>query len=260
MTAELRTERHDTTLVLTIKDPDRRHPLSDQACSAGVELLNVAEGDAGVRAVVLRGDGSSFCAGDDPARLQRRREEGAEAQRASVDRFHAWIEALAAFPKPVVAAVEGEAADAGFSLALACDLIVAAEDARFLLGAARYGLAPEGGALWHLAQALPRQRLQQLVWLAEPLDARTLASFGLVARITAPGASFAAALELATQLAATCPPSLLAGTKDLLRRGPPASLRDQLAAERERFVDSLFDANGAEGLAAALEKRQPRFR
>ena len=181
MPSELLTERHGAVLVLTLSDPASRNSLSHQAIAAGIEALNVAESDPLIRTVVLRGDGAHFCAGGNLQGLQERRLAGPPAQVQMIEHLHQFVEALHAFPKPVIAAVEGAAAGAGFSLALACDLIVAAEDARFILSHARLGLSPDGGATWSLAQALPRALAQQLVWLAEPVSARQLNQWGVVA-------------------------------------------------------------------------------
>jgi enoyl-CoA hydratase/carnithine racemase len=159
----------------------------------------------------------------------------------------------------VIAAVDGAAAGAGFSLALACDLIVAAEDARFILSYGRIGLSPDGGATWSLMQALPRARVQQLLWLGEPVSAQQLLDWGLVSAVTASGQSFGEALRLAERLA-TMAPNALASAKELLQQAGGHSLKEQLAAERDHFVANLFHDNGAEGLNAFLEKRSPNFR
>ena len=190
MTAELLTERRGAVLVLTLSDAATRNALSHQVLSAGIEALNVADADPQLRCVVLRGDGSHFCSGGNLQGLQERRRAGPPAQVAMLDHLNQFIEALRAFPKPVIAAVEGAAAGAGFSLALACDLIVAAEDARFILSYGRIGLSPDGGATWHLAQSLPRALVQQWVWLGEPLSARQLHDHGLVGWVPDSGHAF----------------------------------------------------------------------
>ena len=259
MSSELKTERQDSTLVLTLSDPATRNTLSEQLISAGIEALNIAEADSEIRAVILRGDGSHFCAGGNLNGLAARRQSGAAAQVQMLELLHQFVEAIRVFPKPVIAAVEGAAAGAGFSLALACDLIVAAEDARFILSYAKVGLTPDGGATWHLGRALPRQLVQQWVWLAEPASARQLLAFGLVNRVTDSGQALTEALNLAAQLAAMAP-NALAGAKELLNRAPTQGLAPQLAAERDQFVETLFHSNGGEGLRAFFEKRAPRFR
>jgi hypothetical protein len=133
MPAELLTERRGSTLVLTLSDPATRNTLSPQVYAAGIEALETAESDAGVRAVVLRGDGEHFCSGGDLNRLAATRQGEPAEQARNIERFHAFIEAIRAFPKPVIGAVEGFAAGGGCSLALACDLIVAAEGAKFVM-------------------------------------------------------------------------------------------------------------------------------
>jgi enoyl-CoA hydratase/carnithine racemase len=259
MPAELLTERIDAVLVLTLSDPAARNALSHQVIAAGIEALGVAESDTSLRCVVLRGAGAQFCAGGNLQGLLERRRSGPPAQVQMLDHLHEWIEALRAFPKPVIAAVEGAAAGAGFSLALACDLIVAAEDARFMLSYARLGLSPDGGALWTLVRALPRAQVQQLVWLGEPLSARQLHDAGLVATVAGSGQAVAEALRLAQRLAEMAP-NALASAKELVQLASSSTLSQQLAAERDHFVENLFHANGAEGLNAFVEKRLPRFK
>lgn len=259
MPSELLTERRDATLVLTIRDAATRNALSDQVHAAGVEALSVAEADADVRCVVLRGDGAHFSAGSEPAGLARRRTEPREAVRQALDRFHQLIEALRTFPKPVIACVEGTAAGSGCSLALACDLIVAAEDARFVLPQVAVGLTPDGGGAWQLMQALPRQLATQMAWLAEPFTASQLHAHGLVNWVVPPGEALARSLAVAARLADAAAPGAIAASKELLRAWPPREMNEHLAAERECFVQALFDGDAGEGLAAFLERRPPRF-
>lgn len=258
MTAELRTERRDATLLLTISDPSARNALSPQVYAAGIEALDVAEADAAVRAVVLRGDGVHFCAGGHLGRLSANRQQGREAQQRSIGMFHQFVGALRSFPKPVIAAVEGAAAGGGFSLALACDLIVAAEDARFSLGYGRVGLSPDGGGSWHLARALPRALALELLWLGDALTARDLQSRGLVNRVTDSGQALSEALRLARQLGA-CAPNAVASAKELVNGAGTNSLDQQLDAERDHFLDNFFHDNAAEGLQSFFDKREPRF-
>jgi enoyl-CoA hydratase/carnithine racemase len=259
MPSELLTERHGAVLVLTLSDPATRNSLSHQAIAAGIEALSVAESDPQIRCAVLRGDGAHFCAGGNLQGLLERRRAGPPAQVQMLEHLHQFVEALHAFPKPVIAAVEGAAAGAGFSLALACDLIVAAEDARFILSHARLGLSPDGGATWSLAHSLPRALVQQLVWLAEPVSARQLQQWGLVGWVSDSGKALAEALRLAQRLADMAPNALASG-KELVQQAGGRTLDQQLAAERDHFVENLFHENGAEGLQAFIDKRPPAFR
>lgn len=259
MPSELLTEHRGAALVLTVSDPAARNALSPQVYAAGVEALGTAESDARVRSVILRGDGAHFCAGGDLKRLAHNRSVGPDEQSQSIERFHGFVEALRAFPKPVIACVEGYAAGGGFSLALACDLIVAAEDAKFVMSYGRVGLSPDGGGSWHLAQHLPRAVALRAIWLAEPLTARELQQFGLVNWVTDSGQALAESLVVAERLAAMAP-NAIASAKELVNQGRQRKLREQLDAERDHFVANLFDANGAEGLQAFFDKRPPDFR
>ncbi|MFT3665690.1 oxepin-CoA hydrolase, alternative type [Piscinibacter sp.] len=258
MTSELLTERQGAVLILTISDPETRNTLSEAVITAGIEALGTAEADDELRAIVLRGAGAHFCAGGNLQGLMARRQAGVAAQTRQLELLHQWIEALRACPKPVIAAIEGAAAGAGFSLALACDLIVAADTARFVLSHARLGLTPDAGATWQLARALPRNAVQQIVWLAEPVSAAQLHGWGVVQVVCPGGQATAEALRLADRLAAMAP-NAVAGGKELVNAASGNSLNAQLAAERDQFLLSLFHANGGEGLAAFVAKRAPRF-
>ncbi|MEQ1684744.1 MAG: enoyl-CoA hydratase [Burkholderiaceae bacterium] len=259
MPSEMLTERVGSVLVLTISDPATRNTLSHQVIAAGIEALGVAEADAGVRCVILRGDGAHFCAGGNLQGLMERRVAGPPVQHQMLEHLHHFVEALRACPKPVIACVEGAAAGAGFSLALACDLIVAADDARFILSYGRIGLSPDGGATWSLSQALPRALVQKLVWLGEPVTAAQLQGWGIVGWLAGSGQAFSESLGVAQRLAEMAP-NAVASAKELVQRAGSQTLTQQLGAERDHFIDNLFHANGAEGLQAFMGKRAPSFK
>ena len=258
MPSEMLTERVGSVLVLTLSDPPTRNTLSQQAIAAGIEALGVAEADASLRCVILRGDAGHFCAGGNLQGLMERRASGPPAQQQMLEHLNQFVEALHACPKPVIACVEGAAAGAGFSLALACDLIVAADDARFILSYGRIGLSPDGGATWSLSQALPRALVQKLVWLGEPVTAKELQAWGLVGWLAGSGQAFSEALRVAQRLAEMAP-NAVASAKELVQQAGSQTLTQQLGAERDHFIANLFHANGAEGLQAFIDKRPPRF-
>jgi enoyl-CoA hydratase/carnithine racemase len=258
MSSEMLSARRGAALVLTLSDPATRNSLSPQACAAGIEAVGSAEADPEIRCIVLRGDGAHFCAGGNVQRLSSVRHGEPDDQAQSMERFHGFVEALRTCPKPVIAAVEGFAAGGGAALALACDLVVAAEDARFVLSYGRIGLSPDGGSSWHLARLLPRGLALQLLWLPEPMAARDWLAHGLVHSVTDSGQALDHALALAERLARMAP-NAMASAKELVNAAPGRSLREQLDAERDHFVRNLFHANGGEGLRAFLDKRPPRF-
>ncbi len=258
MPSELHAERREGTLVLTISDPASRNTLSEQVFAAGVEALDVAEADPSVRCIVLRGEGPHFCAGSNLLQLRANRSADPAVQGEVLQRFHDFVEVLRVFPKPVIAAVEGTAAGGGFSLALACDMIVAADDAKFTLSCGRIGLSPDGGASWQLMQRLPRSLALQLLWLSEPLTAQQLHAHGIVNWVSTSGQALTQAIEVADRLA-QCAPNAIASAKELVNQWPERSLSQQLDAERSHLLENLFHANGGEGLQSFLDKRPPRF-
>jgi enoyl-CoA hydratase/carnithine racemase len=258
MPSELKTERRGATLLLTISGPGNRNALSPQVYAAGIEALSTCESDPDLRAVVLTGEGSHFSAGGDVRRMAN--VDSSTGQRStSISALHEFIEAIRVCPKPVIAAVEGFAAGAGFSLALACDLLVAAADARFVMSYARVGLTPDGGSSWHLARALPRAMALQAMWLAEPLAVALLHSHGLVNRIAETGKALDEALQMAQALAAMAP-NAIAGVKELVDGAANRGLHEQLEQERLQFLEALAHSNAGEGLQAFLDKRTPSFR
>jgi len=260
MPAELRSTSHGQTLVLTLSNPDLRNALDPAIYAAGTEALNGAERSAEVRSVVITGADGMFSAGGNLQRLQARRAQGqAAAQEESIDALHNWIETIRAYPKPVVAAVEGTAAGAGFALALACDLVVASRSARFAMSYSRVGLSPDGGASWSLARALPRAMAAELLMCGDAVDAERLHTLGLVNRLAEPGAALATALELAQTLNERAP-NALASIKELLDEAGHGNLNAHLGLERQHFMRNLHHANAGEGIAAFLEKRPPHYR
>jgi enoyl-CoA hydratase/carnithine racemase len=258
MTAELKSTTSAGTMVLTISNPSHRNALGPEIYAAGVEALSVAETHPDVRSVVLTGEGGIFCAGGNLQRLQTNRAEPPEVQAQSIEGLHSWIEAIRTFPKPVIAAVEGPAAGAGFSLALACDFIVAAGNAVFVMAYSNVALSPDGGATWSLAQALPRQLVSELLMGGERVSAQRLHELGVVNQVAAEGAALAEALALAQRLNAKAP-NALASIKELMNEAAGSSLTRQLGAERDHFVKNLHHANAGEGIAAFLAKRKPGY-
>jgi enoyl-CoA hydratase/carnithine racemase len=187
------------------------------------------------------------------------REGQLELQRQSLESLNSWIEAIGSFPKPVIAAVEGAAAGAGFSLVLACDFVVAADSAYFLMAHSKIGLSPDGGGCWQLARALPRPLVSDAVMRGTRLSAATLHRYGLINELTAAGQALGAALVLAADLNAR-PSNALRDIKDLIGEAQTQPLSAHLEREKELFMRNLVHANAGEGIAAFLEKRSPRFR
>lgn len=258
MPAELKSASQGRTMVLTLSNPEHRNALGPEMYAAGIEALNAADSNPEVRSVVITGAGSTFCAGGNLQRLMGNRAKPPEVQAQSVEALHGFIEAIRTFPKPVIAAVEGAAAGAGFSLALACDFVVAADNAVFVMAYSTVALSPDGGGTWSLGRMLPRQLASELLMGGERIGAPRLHALGLVNRVAGQGQALQEALALAARLNERAP-NALASVKELLNDAANASFTQQLAAERDHFVRNLHHANAGIGIEAFLARQPPRY-
>jgi 1,4-dihydroxy-2-naphthoyl-CoA synthase len=258
MTAQLRGSSDGATLVLTMSNPEFRNALGPEIYAAGVEALNTAESSAEVRSVIITGEGELFSAGGNLQRLQDNRQKSPEHQAQSIEGFHNWIEAIRAFPKPVIAAVEGPAAGAGCSLALACDLIVAARNSVFVMAYSNIALSPDGGGTWSLTRLLPRQLATELLLCGERISAERLHTLGVINRLSEPGQAMSMALDLADNLNQRAP-NALTSIKELISDADGSNLNQQLARERDHFVKNLHHPNAGIGIGAFLNKQKPTF-
>jgi enoyl-CoA hydratase/carnithine racemase len=258
MPAELKSTSRGRTMVLAISNPEHRNALGPEMYAAGVEALSVAESNPEVRSVVITGEGSLFSAGGNLQRLQANRREAPQVQAQSIEGLHSWIEAIRTFPKPVIAAVEGAAAGAAFSLALACDLIVAAADAVFVMAYSSLALSPDGGATWSLARAVPRQLATELLLGGERIGAARLHELGVVNRVVAAGTALDEALLLAQKYNARAP-NVMASIKELINDAEGTPLSRHLDSERDHFVRNLHHANAGIGIAAFLARQTPDY-
>lgn len=252
------TRREGPVLVLAIHTPGKRNAISAGLYDALAEALTAARTDAGVGAVVLTGADGYFCSGGDLNQLAKRRELPPEARRERLEGLHGLIRLLRDFPKPIVAAVEGGAAGAGLSMAMGCDLLVAARDAVFSVAYVKVGLTPDGGATAFLAQVLPRQMLTELCLTGDRIGAERLHALGVVNRLTEPGGADAEAIALAARLA-DGPEQATARIKTLCREAMSNTLDAQLDREAEFMVEAQGTAESAEGIGAFLNKRTPDY-
>jgi enoyl-CoA hydratase/carnithine racemase len=251
--------RHGRVLELTMDNPAQRNALTPDTSSTLTRLLRLADEDAGVGAIVLRGEGEHFCAGGNLKTLAEMR--ATKPRQAIFERINFVNElahALRGIGKPVIAAVEGHAAGAGFSIALGCDLIVAAADAVFTLSYVKIGVSPDGGGSWFIARALPRQLAAELALTAKPVDAPRLAAHGVVNRVVPAGRARDEALAWAAEIAQGAT-GAIGRTKRLLDEAGTQDLSRHLQRERESFAAAFYGPEGGEGIAAFLDKRKPAF-
>ncbi len=259
MSAQLKSTNQGQTLILTLSDPTLRNAMGPAMYAAGIEALNVAETNPDIRSVVIAGEGAHFCAGSDVHRLKANRDQSAEVQAQTVESLHNWMEAIRTFPKPVIAAVEGAAVGSGFSLALMCDLIVAADNSVFAMAYSNLGLSPDAGGSWNLAHALPRQLASELLLLGDRINARRLHELGVVNRVVDSGHALTEALALAERINARAP-NVMNSIKELVNDAGTHHMTDHLAQERNQFVKNLHHTNAGIGIQAFLNKEVPHYK
>lgn len=252
------TRREGAVLVLSNNNVAARNALTFEFYQGVIAGLEQAVSDPTVGAVVLTGEGGHFCAGGDLRQLAKRRELPVEERRRLLEGLHGMVRALRDCPKPVIAAVEGAVAGAGLSLALACDLLVAARNSVFSVAYVKVGLTPDGGATAFLAEFVSRQVLTELCLTGERISGERMAQLGPVNRLTEPGQALAEALALAQQLAAG-PALATARIKRLCRDAQHNTLDAQLELEADYMVQSQATAESQEGINAFLEKRAADF-
>ena len=250
--------RDGAVLVLSNNNPAARNALSPAFYAALTQALAQAEADPTVGAIVLTGEGGHFCAGGDLRQLAKRRELPVDERRAKLEGLHNLIRTVRDCRKPVIAAVEGAAAGAGLSLALACDMLVAAKNAVFSVAYVKVGLTPDGGATAFLAEFVSRQVLTELCLTGERIAGERLHALGAVNRLAEPGQALAQALVLAAQVAAG-PELAMARIKTLCRQAHANTLEEQLELEAQFMVQSQETEESREGMGAFLDKRPADF-
>ncbi|WP_342642074.1 enoyl-CoA hydratase/isomerase family protein [Rhodoligotrophos ferricapiens] len=247
-------QQNGTTLIW-LNEPKRRNALSQALRDILIPAMSAAMEDPSTRTIILAGSGGCFCAGGDLAGLRNQTPAGAHRRmRAS----HSLIRTIQTGPKPIIAAVEGWAAGAGASLAAACDIVIAAADARFALPFGKVGLAPDLGALHTLPARIGIGRTRLLAITGRSFSAEEALQWGLVEEIAPAGQAVMQAMAMAEEINKTAPIAL-AATKQLLARYP-SSLDELLAAEENTQAVLFLTEDFEEGAKAFLEKRKPQFR
>ena len=259
MSAQLKSTNQGQTLILTLSDPASRNAMGPDMYAAGIEALNVAETNPDIRSVIITGEGAHFCAGTNVQRLKINRDHPAEIQAQTLESLHNWMESIRTFPKPVIAAVEGAAMGSGFSLALMCDLIVAADDSVFAMTYSHLGLSPDAGGSWNLAHALPHQLATELLLLGDRISAQRLHELGVVNRVVDSGHALTQALAI-TERINKLAPNVMNSIKELLNDAGTHHMTDHLAQERNQFVKNLHHPNAGLGIQAFLNKEIPTYR
>jgi 2-(1,2-epoxy-1,2-dihydrophenyl)acetyl-CoA isomerase len=243
--------------VLVLNRPQRLNAFDATLHAALLDALQAAAADPACRAVLLAGAGRAFCAGQDlaePGLTDADVDLGAVLDRG----WNRLVRALRDIPKPVVCAVQGTAAGAGASIALACDITLAAEDAKFAQAFIRIGLIPDSAATWTLPRLVGPARARAMAMLGDPVTGAEAAAMGMIFRAV-PAATLMAEAEALCAKLARLPARALAETKRVLDAAEANTLDQQLALEAEVQRDLGRSADYAEGVAAFQQKRPARF-
>lgn len=240
--------------------PDVLNAFNDELGFALLEAVRTASTDDSVRCIVITGAGRAFCAGEDLGALAGGYESGdpPELGKTLTDRYNPLIRALRAAHKPVVAAVNGVAAGAGASIALACDHRIVSDKAKFVLAFIKVGLVPDSGGVWFLAKMIGEARAMELATSGRPVGAEEALSLGLVAEVV-PSDGFEERWKAFAAELAAGPTRAYALTKQLVHEASERSLDLQLDAEVEAQTEAGRTADHLEGVRAFLGKRVPEF-
>ena len=261
-------EDHAGVRKLTLNRPDRKNSINPELREELLTALDEARSDDEIRCVVITGAGDAFCSGVDLGRSKVT--EGAakaeprapdlrlvrEAMKRGMQRV---VTAIWELDKPVIASVNGVAAGGGAQLALFCDLIVAAESARFIEIFAKRGLAVDSGGGWILPRLIGLSKAKELVFFAEPLSAREALEIGLINRVVEDESLAGATNEWATRLAAG-PTRAIGFSKKLLNRALETQLAEALDEEAAAQALNSTAEDFKEGVRAFAEKRSPEFK
>lgn len=224
------------------------------------QLMAVAlrcEADQSVRTVLLKGAGKSFCAGGD-VKVFAAQKELPPYLREITSYLHLAISRFARLDAPVIAALQGSAAGGGFSVAISCDLVIAAESANFLMAYSKIGMVPDGGSTYFLPRLVGLKRAMELTLTNRVLSAREACEWGIVTEVVPPERLYARAEELAQSLAQG-PTGAFGSAKRLLHGGWNQTLETQMELESHAIAEAGGTADGQEGIRAFVEKREPRF-
>lgn len=237
---------------ITLNRPDKLNSFNDTLHKEFIDALKKAERDAAVRCVVITGAGRGFCAGQDLAAIGNR-----PVSQIVREFYNTWVLKIRTLEKPVLAAVNGVAAGAGCSLALACDLVIMSEQASFVQAFVKVGLVPDSGASYLLPRLVGYHKAMELALFGDKVTARQALELGLCNKVVEPESFGAAVDEWASRLAKG--PRSMGWIKRQMSRGFEQSFEEMLELEAYDQEAAAQTADAKEAITAFLEKREPNF-
>ena len=255
MTTQVEVKQEGNVAIVTLNRPDKLNAMTDEMYNRLTELFTGFQTDDKVRAVIITGAGRAFCSGSDVTSMVN---TNLAAGRARMQTRHAMISAIANLEKPVIAAVRGAAVGIGFSMAMACDLIIASDTAKFSQIFKKIGLIPDGGSIYFLVQRIGIVRAKELVYTARMLPAQEAREWGIINRVVPDAELESNALALAQELAGSATFALALAKKMFQAMFVP-TLETHLEQENLCQAIAKLTEDHLEGVAAFKEKRPAKF-
>lgn len=255
----LQVQREDNCVTIRLNRTEAANAVNRLMASELARAAHACEMDTSVRAVLLTGNGRFFCAGGDIGAMAAYGEAVGSEIKLLVEDFHQAISSFARMKAPLLTAVNGPAAGAGFSLAVSADLVLASADATFTMAYTAAGLSPDGSSSWYLPRLIGLRRTQELMFTNRRLKAVEAQEWGLVTHVVPAIELEATAREHIHQLVAGSL-SANAFVKQLLLASPVNGLETQMALEARSIAAAVASPDGREGVEAFMQKRAPRFR
>lgn len=260
MTDSIRIEPHGSWRKIVLNRPDKLNAVNEEMLAALLRALDDAEADASCRALLLTGEGRGFCAGQELGPAVMPGPNGPpDLEKLAAENHHRITRRLRGLRLPVVCAVNGVAAGAGASFALACDIVLAARSAKFVQAFVKIGLVPDSGSSFFLTRSVGEARARALAMLGDAIDADRAAQWGMIWQAVDDADLAAKSTALTGQLA-QAPTESLARIKQMFAAAATNTLDAQLDLEARLQGEAGRTADYAEGVQAFLEKRVPKFR
>jgi enoyl-CoA hydratase/carnithine racemase len=247
------------TLLLTLNNASKRNSMVKGFHDEFQKSIKIADENKDVFSIVINGAGDFFCAGGDLNALQTRRTMTEEQRYETLGQLNGTIQSILNCSKPIISAIEGGAAGAGVSLAMACDLVIMSEHSFFSLAYVKIGLTPDGAATKFLSETMPRQMLAEMAMIGGKIDASRLYQIGAINGISQKGNATKTAIELSKNFE-NLPKNSLSRIKQLTRLAYGNNFQSQLKLETDFMVESQGDKESIEGIDAFLEKREPNYK